>query len=253
MTEFAKAQDGIEIAFEQVGAGPPVVLVHGFAASRIITWKNTAWYDWLLGAGHSVVALDCRGHGESGKPHSPDSYNDRKMAMYIVVVMDAVGVGAAPVMSYSMGSDLARASMQLAPERVEQAILAGVGENYFSFWEDRNETIAQGFLADDPASLHDRTAIEFRKFAERAGNDLEALAACMRRDRISSTAQELGQMAQPILVVCGEDDPLAGRAAPLAGHFAHGSAVTVPRRNHHSTVGDRAFKEAARDFLDRSL
>ncbi len=253
MTEFAKAPGGVSIAFETMGAGPPVILVHGFAARRIITWKNTSWYDWLLGMGRSVIAFDCRGHGESGKPHAPEAYNDRTMVMDIVAVMEAVDVGTAPVMGYSMGSYLAIGLMRLAPERIGQAILAGVGENYFSFWQERNEIIAKGFLADDPDELTDRTAIEFRSFAERAGNDLKALAACMRRDRLACTAEELGQMSQEVLVVCGEDDPIAGPAAPLAEQFVCGKAVTIPRRNHHSTVGDRAFKEAVRDFLNRSL
>lgn len=250
---FIKAQDGVEIAYEKAGAGPPVILVHGFAASRTITWKNTGWVDWLLGMGRTVIALDCRGHGESAKPHSSEAYNDRKMARDIVSVMEASDIRSAPIIGYSMGSYLVIALMHIAPERVEQVVLAGVGENYFSFWEERNELIAKGFLAEDAASLSDPTAIEFRTFAERAGNDLKALAACMRRDRLSCTAQELGQMPQPALVVCGENDPIAGRSAPLAALFANGQAVTVPRRNHHSTVGDRVFKEAVRDFLKRSL
>lgn len=253
MTEFIKARDGIDIAYEKMGVGPPLILVHGFAANRIITWKNTGWYDWLLDSGRSVIAVDCRGHGESGKPHSPKDYDDRKMVMDIVTIMEANGAGSAAVMGYSMGSYLAIALMHIAPERVERAVLGGVGENYFSFWEERDELIARGLQAEDPAALSDRTAIEFRAFAERAGNDLDALAACMRRARISCSARDLGQMPQPTLVVCGEDDPIAGRAAPLAAHFVNGEAVSVPGRNHHSTVGDRAFKEAVRDFLNRSL
>jgi pimeloyl-ACP methyl ester carboxylesterase len=175
------------------------------------------------------------------------------MVMDIVTIMEANGAGSAAVMGYSMGSYLAIALMHIAPERVERAVLGGVGENYFSFWEERDELIARGLQAEDPAALSDRTAIEFRAFAERAGNDLDALAACMRRARISCSARDLGQMPQPTLVVCGEDDPIAGRAAPLAAHFVNGEAVSVPGRNHHSTVGDRAFKEAVRDFLNRSL
>lgn len=253
MTEFVQAQDGVDIAYERVGAGPPVILVHGFAASRTITWKNTGWYEWLVGSGRSVIALDCRGHGESGKPHSPMDYDDRTMAMDIVAVMDANGAASAPLIGYSMGGYLAIALMHIAAKRVERAVLGGVGENYFSFWEGRDEVIAKGLEADDPATLSDPTAIEFRSFAERAGNDLDALAACMRRTRLLCSAQELGCILQPTLVVCGENDPIAGPAAPLAAHFANGEAVSVPRRNHHSTVGDRLFKEAARDFLNRSL
>jgi pimeloyl-ACP methyl ester carboxylesterase len=253
MTEFIRARDGVDIAYEKMGVGPPVILVHGFAASRIITWKNTGWYEWLLGMGRSVIAFDCRGHGESGKPHSPEAYDDWKMAMDIVMMMEAHDTESAPVMGYSMGSYLAVALMHLAPKRVERAVLAGVGENYFSFWEERSERIAKGLQAADPGALSDNTAIEFRAFAERAGNDLDALAACMRRARLMCTAWDLGQMPQPILVVSGEDDRMAGRPAPLAAHFVNGAAVSVPGRNHHSTVGDRAFKEAVRDFLNRSL
>jgi pimeloyl-ACP methyl ester carboxylesterase len=253
MTEFVQAQDGVDIAYERVGDGLPVVLVHGFAASRTITWKNTGWYDWLVGIGRSVIALDCRGHGESGKPHSPTDYDDRTMALDIVAVLKANGAASAPIVGYSMGGYLAIALMHIATERVERAILGGVGGNYFSFWEGRDETIAEGLQAADPATLSDPTAIEFRVFAERAGNDLDALAACMRRKRLKCDAQDLGQILQPTLVVCGEDDPIAGPAAPLAAHFANGEAVSIPRRNHHSTVGDRLFKEAVRDFLNRTL
>ena len=253
MTEFVKAQDGVEIAFDRFGAGPPVILVHGFAASRIITWKNTGWYEWLLDGGYCVIALDCRGHGESGKPHSPEDYDDRKMVLDIVAVMEANDAASAPIMGYSMGGYLAIALMHIEPERVQRAVLGGVGENYFTFWEVRDELIAKGLQADDPAALSDPMAIEFRAFAERAGNDLDALAACMRRARHSCSAQDLSQMLQPTLVVCGEDDPISGPATPLAAHFANGVAVSVAKRNHHSTVGDRRFKEAVRDFLNRRL
>lgn len=252
MPNFAKAPDSVEIAYETAGEGPPVVLVHGFAASRIITWRNTGWYEWLARAGHMVIALDCRGHGESGKPHTPDAYDERRMIGDILAVMDAAGIPAAPLIGYSMGGYLAIALMQNAPERVPSAVLAGVGENYFSFWGERNETIARGLLAADPATITDAVALEFRTFSERAGNDLVALAACMRRNRLALSAEDLSRLPQEVMVVCGENDPIAGRPDRLASHFKRGRAVTVPRRNHHSTVGDRVFKEAARDFLGES-
>lgn len=252
MPNFAKAPDGVEIAFEKSGEGPPIVLVHGFAASRVITWKNTGWYDWLTRAGHSVIALDCRGHGESGKPHAPAEYHERKMIGDILSVLDANGLPAAPVIGYSMGAYLAIALMREAPDRVPSAILAGIGENYFSFWAERNETIAEGLLAEDKETISDPVALEFRTFSERAGNDLVALAACMRRDRLALSAEELGRLPQPVLVIAGEHDPVAGRPEPLADHFANGRDITVQRRNHHSTVGDRVFKEAARDFFAES-
>jgi pimeloyl-ACP methyl ester carboxylesterase len=71
MTDFTQASDGTRIAYDDVGEGEPVLLIHGFAASRVQNWKETGWYQTLTGAGYRVVAMDCRGHGESDKPHDP--------------------------------------------------------------------------------------------------------------------------------------------------------------------------------------
>ncbi len=67
--EFATAEDGVRIAYEVVGEGEPVVLVHGFASGRVQNWRAPGWYQTLNGAGYRVIAMDCRGHGESDKPH----------------------------------------------------------------------------------------------------------------------------------------------------------------------------------------
>ena len=136
------------------------------------------------------------------------------------------------------------------PERVRRAGVAGVGERYFSFWQAGAESIAEGLLSPDPAAIADPRAREFRAFCERAGDDLQAMAACVRRPRLSFSAAELKTIARPVLVVCGEADETSGRPEPLAQCFADGRAVVVPRRNHHSTVGDRDLKKAATDFLD---
>ena len=56
-------------------------------------------------------------------------------------------------------------------------------------------------------------------------------------------------MPHPVLVVCGELDETSGPPEPLARAFPNGHALTVPRRNHHSTVGDRVYKDAALEFL----
>src|SRR5271163_2404739 len=98
MTEFVKAADGVRIAYETVGSGPSVVLVHGFAASRVQNWKDPGWYETLTGAGYRVVAMDCRGHGESGKPHDPARYAHNIMARDVAAVMQAADAAPAHLM-----------------------------------------------------------------------------------------------------------------------------------------------------------
>src|SRR5262245_21214977 len=249
MTEFATAQDGVAIAYESLGEGAPLVLVHGFGASRAITWSNTNWYQSLLRAGRRVIAMDCRGHGQSAKPHDIPSYDEGLMAADITAVLDALGVGQADVMGYSMGSYLAIRLMNDSPDRVGKAVLAGVGENYFRASREWAEVIAQGLLAKDPATITNPDATAFRTFCERAGNELVALAACIRRPRHVFQPSELRGMPHPVLVVCGEQDVTSGPPEPLADAFPRGRAVIVPRRNHHSTVGDRLYKEAVLEFL----
>src|ERR1700761_8703300 len=103
MTEFATTTDGIHIAYERVGEGPPVVLVHGFGSSKEQNWKSTGWYGSLGGAGFFLIPLDNRGHGESNKPHDPALYHHDRMAEDVLTVMEAEGVKSAPYVGYSMG------------------------------------------------------------------------------------------------------------------------------------------------------
>lgn len=249
MTDFATAADGTAIAYETQGEGPPVILVHGFGASRTITWANTNWYQTLTRAGRRLVAIDCRGHGQSGKPHDQPSYEEGRMAYDVLAVMDLLGIATADIIGYSMGGYLTIRLMSDAPRRVRRAVLAGVGENYFRASRERAEIISQGLLAPDPATIVDPEALAFRTFGERAGNDLVALAACIRRSRHIYEPSELQVIAHPVLVICGEVDDTSGAPGPLADAFPHGRAVIVPRRNHHSSVGDRVFKDTALDFL----
>lgn len=251
MTEFITAADGIDIAYDVVGEGAPVVLIHGFGANRTITWSNTSWYQTFVRAGRKVIGIDCRGHGESGKPHDPDDYDEGRMAADVIAIMAALGLPSVDVAGYSMGGYLAIRLMHDAPGRVRRAVLGGVGEKYFRPEPAKMERIAQGFLAADARTIADPTAREFRAFCERAGDDLLAMAACIRRPRRIFARDELLSVVQPVLVVAGDGDDVSGRPDPLAESFAEGTALTIPKRNHHSTLGDRAFKDAVVDFLAR--
>lgn len=88
--------DGVEIAYEVTGDGPPLVLVHGITESR------RAWDPLVpaLAADHTVVALDARGHGESGPAAT---YDTRAMADDMAAVVAALDLGPPVVVGHSMG------------------------------------------------------------------------------------------------------------------------------------------------------
>jgi pimeloyl-ACP methyl ester carboxylesterase len=252
VTEFTTASDGVPLAFERAGEGLPVVLVHGFGSSRHQNWKSTGWYGSLAEAGFSVLAMDCRGHGESGKPHEPSFYGHDRMSEDIAQVMDAAGVKTAPVVGYSMGGFLALRLAAHHPERVARIALGGVGEYYLRgprIADDASRiALADALLAPDKSLLTGRARM-FREFADQPGKDPVALAACMRGMSQGLAPEILATIMQPVLVVCGDLDEIAGKPGPLAAAFPQGQAVTIAGRDHMSAVGERKTRQAVMDFL----
>ncbi len=71
----------------------------------------------------------------------------------------------------------------------------------------------------------------------------------MKADRNAYTKEPLGRSERPVLVVCGENDDLTGPPSLLAAAFADGRAVTVMKRDHMTTVGDKVYKQSVLDFF----
>ena len=109
--------------------------------------------------------------------------------------------------------------------------------------------LADALLIEDPGSISDPRARMFRAFADQPGKDRIALAACMRAMSPHLPREALAALPRPVLVVCGEDDEIAGRAEPLATSFSDGKAVTISGRDHMSTVGDRRARQAVIEFF----
>ncbi len=72
VVESSFDSQGVRIHYVISGpaSGAPVVLIHGFAASNSM-WDGVRA---ALASMYRVIAMDCRGHGASGKPHEPSAY-----------------------------------------------------------------------------------------------------------------------------------------------------------------------------------
>jgi pimeloyl-ACP methyl ester carboxylesterase len=243
---------GWKLAYEVLGDGEPVVLVHGFASSRAINWKWTSWYDTLIKAGRQVIAFDVRGHGESDKPHEHRAYDEGELAADVVRLLDHLGLARADVMGYSMGGYITLRVLHDNPERVRRAIVAGVGDNYYGRGRLETDEIAAGLRAKSAADVVGAVPKTFRVFAEQGKNDLEALALCMTRERHSFTAEEFAGLRVPVLIVVGDKDVVTGPPTSLADAVPGSRVVLVPGRDHMTSVGDKVYKEAALSFLSEA-
>ncbi len=240
--------DGVTIAYLDEGTGDPVLLIHGFASNHKVNWAATSWVRDLVQEGFRVVAIDNRGHGESGKPHDPGAYGTPAMAQDARRLLDRLGIARAHVVGYSMGARIAAFLTLAHPDRVRALVLSGLGEGLVK-GVGAPGPIAAALRAPSAADVDDQAARGFRLFADQTGADREALAACITASRQTLTPEELARIARPVLVAVGTEDDIAGDPHALASLIPGAAAFAIPGRDHMKAVGDRAHKRAVIDFL----
>ena len=108
----------VEIATSIGGSGPAVLLLHGHPQTRA-TWHKIAAR--LAAAGHTVVATDLRGYGDSSKPEGGAGhfdYSKRAMAADQAAVMTELGFDRFSVVGHDRGGRVAHRLALDFPQRV---------------------------------------------------------------------------------------------------------------------------------------
>lgn len=115
--------NGIRMHIAEAGAGPLVVLVHGFPES---------WYSWrhqipaLARAGYRVVAPDMRGYGRTDRPSEVERYNALELAGDLVGLVAALGEDEAVLVGHDWGSSIAAVASLLRPDVFRATVLLSV-------------------------------------------------------------------------------------------------------------------------------
>jgi len=246
MPEFDS--NGIKINFQQRGSGDPVVLVHGFASRAEHNWIATGWFD-LLAPQYRVIALDCRGHGLSAKPHEAAAYEGTAMEDDVIRLMDHLGLGRVLLQGYSMGARIALGLLARHPERFRAVVLGGIGAGVAGNEPIRRSGIANALLAPDVSAIREPTQRLFRQFAELNRNDLQALAACIGSERAQVDPAALARNPVPTLIIIGGKDEIVGSAPELQKSIANSRLVEIEGRNHLNAPGDKRYQAAVVEFL----
>lgn len=112
--------NGVTTYAEDMGRGEPLVIVHGWAAGRVL-WKRhqRAWR-----ARRRVITYDLRGHGDAGKSEKVP-YTIPQFADDLLALLDAFGLERASLLGHSMGGMICQEFALAHPERVERLILSG--------------------------------------------------------------------------------------------------------------------------------
>jgi pimeloyl-ACP methyl ester carboxylesterase len=241
--------NGVAINYVDEGSGRPVVLVHGFAANLELNWRAPGVIDALLAAGRRVIALDCRGHGKSGKPRDPAAYAGTAMADDVVALADHLRLERPDLAGYSMGGQIAATLLVKHPDRWNSVILSGVGDWVLGeSGGDEWHSLVAGLEAKDARAITDPAMKAFRMFIEASGNDVAALAAQQRAGRTIILRDDLARVKLPVMVLLGENDTLIGTGDNLVAAIPGAKLVTAPG-DHMTVVGQPEFRQAIVEFL----
>ncbi len=220
-----------------------MVLVHGWGGSFEATWQRSGFTELLRDAGREVIGVDLLGHGTAPKPHDPDAYRDLTAR-----VIEALPDGQVDAVGFSLGAlTLLRTALAL-PDRFARLVLSGIGRNVFQRDDEGTQRILAGL--EGTADPDDNIARLFAQYANQTGNDVEALAAVLRRPPAPPlTSAELAAVTCPVLVVVGDRD-FVHPADELIDALPDARGVVLRNTDHFATPESFGFIDAALEFLD---
>jgi pimeloyl-ACP methyl ester carboxylesterase len=223
---------GVGIHYLVEGAGPPLVLQHGFMQS-LEDWFETGYVDALKDE-HRVILVDARGHGRSDKPHDVAGYRLGYRVSDVVAVLNDLDIEKADYWGYSMGGWIGFGAAEYAPERFNRLVIGGGTPFALSLqiWRDLiGSAIARGHAAFIN-SFEEMIGAIFPSWRARLESaDLEAYLASVDEDRASHEAV-LAKIAVPTFLYAGDADPRFAESKIAAGSIRDATLFSLPGLNH---------------------
>lgn len=221
----------------------PVVLVHGWGGSFESTWQRSGFTELLADAGRTVIGVDLLGHGTAPKPHDPEAYADLTTR-----VVEALPDEPVDAVGFSLGAITLLRLASSEPHRFSRLVLAGIGKSVFEEDEAGRKVIVDAL--EGTGSPENNIGRLFAQYAHQPGNDIEALAAIMRRPRQQPfVPEDLAGVTCPTLVVIGDRD-FAGPGDPLAEALPNSTLKVLRNTDHFATPESFGFIDATLEFLD---
>ena len=256
--------EGLRIAYERAGQGPPLVLLHGYVTDGPTTWQSQLDD---LSSDFTVVAWDAPGAGASADP--PESFGMGGYVECLAGFVAGLGLGRPHVGGLSFGGALALALAARRPDVPATLVVAGG----YAGWAGSLGAEATEERLRQAVTLSELTADEFVAallptmfFRPPAPAVVERFEAAMRafhpagfralaRASAEDLTGDLPRVRAPTLLVYGEEDTRAPRsvAEHLHAAIAGSTLVLLPGAGHVCTIeAPEAFNRAVREFLGRA-
>lgn len=252
--------NGIEMNYELSGAGECLVLIHGFTDNLGMWYNQTPEFSKR----YRVLTYDVRGFGKTRGGRAP--YSMRLFADDLHGLLEALGIGSACALGYSMGGRIALEFALRHPEKTKGLILAnsGVGAAPSPDMEERRKMMAgvlqQGDIdviseimtvASFSPDFESKNPAAFRKYKSiKMQNDPSEYYAIMQAivETIDSPVA-LDTLKCPTLIIAGENDGLMdvnvartmkesiGKAELCILSTGHAAAIEAPEEFNRAVLG----------------
>lgn len=238
--------DGADLALHRLGAGAPVILLHGLFSSAQINWIKFGTAAAIAAQGYEVLMPDLRAHGASAAPHDPAAYPPDVLVRDLAGLVAHLDLATYDLGGFSLGARTVLHAVAKGAANPSRLIVGGMGAEGLTGWArraahfigliDRFEAITR----DDPAWL----AAQFMK-----SQKVDRTATRLLLGSFTDLPLEmLDRIVIPVLVVCGEEDHDNGSATDLAARLLDGKYVEVPG-GHMSSVTEPELGRAIADWL----
>lgn len=206
---------GHSIAYRIVGAGSPLILLHGFLCD------SRCWRHQLSGLADqfTVVAWDAPGAGSSSDP--PETFTVTDWATTLTEFLDALSIERAHVLGLSWGGMLAQELYRLFPARIDRLVLSDTYAGWKGSLTEEEAEQRRARCYRDASRLPEEVVAEWVpvEFFTNASEELSAEMAAVVADfhprgfRLmakaladTDTSSVLPTITAPTLLLWGEGD-----------------------------------------------
>ncbi|MFI0714341.1 alpha/beta fold hydrolase [Streptomyces inhibens] len=244
-----ETEDG-HLAYRDVGAGPPLVLLHGGFLDHGM-WDDQVPF---LAPDYRLIVPDARGHGASSNASGPFRHTDDLAAL-----LRHLGIGPAVLIGLSMGASIAVDTALEHPDLVRALVVSGAGTSEPEFQDPWVKDIqaewarttaagdAEGFVnahllfaAGPHRTLDDVDPNVVRRLREMAGRTIakHTGAESVQLVPVTETWTRAAEITIPVLAINGgiDSDDHIGMAERLVHTVAHGRAATVEGIAHYPNM-----------------
>ncbi|HEX6757504.1 MAG TPA: alpha/beta hydrolase [Propionibacteriaceae bacterium] len=254
--------NGINLYFETIGVGRPLILLHGGLGSGEMFGPTLP----VFAQRHQVIAVDLQGHGRTADVDRP--IDIRLMADDIAALIDHLGLDKPDVVGYSLGGGVAFFTAVQYPEKVGRLVVASahirrdaIPPEMLAQQEQVNAAAAE-FLKDTPMyELYQRVAPRPEDFPRL----LDKIGESMAQD--FDFTEEVRSLQVPTMIVAADADMAPpshyvevfklldgglrdggwmGEGRPKGGH----ALAILPGLTHYNLAVSPLFAAVTLAFLD---